>query len=77
MAVTKQNKEASPTVRTSENINILDGDTINTKIPQTTIMVSGQSDLAKLTDYPAGVLAFTAGYQKIWQKGINGSWVEV
>lgn len=77
MAITKQNKEAPYTVRTSENINVVDGNTINTKIPQTSIMVSAQSDLAKLADYPAGVLAFTAGYKQIWQKAVDGTWVEV
>lgn len=69
--------QAMETIRTSENINIVDGNDILIHVPQTNIMVSGQSDLSKLADYPAGVLAFTAGYTQIWQKGIDGTWVEV
>lgn len=38
-------------------------------------MVTQQSDLQYIPeDVPIGTIAFTAGFKKIWQKDIDGSW---
>lgn len=45
--------------------------------PSQSVMVSEQSDLADLTDYGVGTIAYTAGFKKLWQKSADGTWVEV
>lgn len=45
--------------------------------PSQSVMVSGQSDLAGLTNYGVGTIAYTAGFKKLWQKSASGTWVEV
>lgn len=43
--------------------------------PSDSVMVTQQSDLQYIPeDVPIGTIAFTAGFKKIWQKDIDGSW---
>lgn len=42
------------------------------------VMVESESDLDSLPDtYQPGSLAFTAGYQQMWQLAADGTWVEI
>ena len=41
------------------------------------VMVESSSDLADLTGYPAGTIAYTAGFGSIWQLGTDGEWASV
>lgn len=41
------------------------------------VMVESQSDLSYLTDYSPGTVAYTAGYEHIWQKSIDDEWVSI
>ena len=41
------------------------------------VMVSSESDLSSMTQYPPGTIAFTAGFKRIWQLSIEGQWVDV
>ncbi len=41
------------------------------------IMIPSESDLANLKDYEPGSIAFTAGYNKVWQLDAEGNWVSV
>lgn len=38
------------------------------------VMVESESDLANLTNYGIGTIAYTAGFQKVWQKDADGTW---
>lgn len=46
-------------------------------IPAKAVLVTAQSDLANLPVYPAGTVAYTAGFKAMWQLAASGSWVEV
>ena len=46
-------------------------------IPDQSIYVNSQSDLASLTDVPVGTFAIQYGFSHIWQLNASGSWVEV
>ena len=41
------------------------------------VMVESESDLANLTDTCPGMIAFTAGYNHIWQMDADGTWVDM
>jgi len=41
------------------------------------VLISAESELDLLDDYPVGTLAFTAGFTTMWQKDVSGSWVSV
>ncbi len=41
------------------------------------VCVTGENDLAQLTGYSPGSIAFTAGYRNIWQLGADGTWVDL
>lgn len=45
-------------------------------VPCKAVMVTSQTDLANLPDYPAGTIAFTAGFVNMWQKDASGNWAE-
>ena len=45
--------------------------------PAKSVMVSGQADLASLTGYGPGTMAYTAGYKSMWQLSVSGEWVAV
>lgn len=43
--------------------------------PSDSVMVSSADDLDVIPeDVPIGTIAFTAGYKKIWQKDVDGTW---
>lgn len=44
--------------------------------PMLMVLISSQSDLSSLTDYEAGSIAYTAGFNKMWQKAPDGTWAE-
>ena len=41
------------------------------------VMVESESDLANLPTYPAGTMAYTAGFQAMWQLDASGNWVSM
>lgn len=44
---------------------------------QSFVMVRNQDDLALLSSYSAGTVAYTAGMTAVWQKGADGEWEEM
>lgn len=42
-----------------------------------TVMIGSESDLTVLTDLVPTSVAYTAGFKSIWQKDVDGTWVEV
>lgn len=45
--------------------------------PAPSVLVTAQTDLANLPEYPAGTIAYTAGFQAMWQLDASGSWVSM
>lgn len=52
---------------------VVDGTIVNNAVTEM-VLVSGQADLNLLTDYSPGTIAYTAGYQAMWQKAPDGTW---
>lgn len=69
--------DMAPVKKTKAIGNYLTAEDTVVNVPITQVMVSGASDLERLSNYPPTTIAYTAGYNKIWQKGIDGTWVEV
>lgn len=55
-------------------ISYVKNDRIIRNVPIQTVLVSSDSDLELLQDYSPGTIAYTAGYQQMWQKSPNGTW---
>lgn len=47
---------------------------IHQNVQAANVMVKAQDDLASLTDYEPGTVAFTAGFKNVWQKKADGTW---
>ena len=58
---------------------VLTGDTIVVDTPTPSIMIEEESQLSDLSmdDYPAGSIAYTAGFGAMWQRGADGNWVRM
>lgn len=56
---------------------VVHGNLLVKDTPAPAVLVSSLSDLANLPAYPAGTIAYTAGYQLMWQLSAAGDWVSV
>ena len=45
--------------------------------PAASVLVTAESDLAGLPAYPAGTIAYTAGFKAMWQLSAAGEWVSI
>lgn len=45
--------------------------------PAASVIVTAESDLAQLTNYEVGTIAYTAGFAKMWQLDASGNWISV
>lgn len=45
--------------------------------PAKSVMVASESDLDLLASYAPGTVAYTAGYENMWQKSIADEWVQI
>lgn len=45
--------------------------------PAKTVMIASESDLSYLANYSPGTIAYTAGYENIWQKSVTDEWVSI
>lgn len=56
-----------------------DGETIVRHVNPSTVLVSSEADLSteEMSDLAPSSIAYTAGFANIWQKAVNGTWVEV
>ena len=75
------NHKEGSVVDAVQNVGMLDyidenGDLHVDEKPAAVLIRTG-NDLALVSDYPVGTIAYTAGFAKIWQKGANGTWTEV
>ena len=55
---------------------VKDGE-LHENAPTNAIMVESESDLANLEGYYPGSVAYTAGFQAIWQLNSDGEWVSM
>ena len=56
---------------------VVHGNVLVKDTPAPAVLVSDQSDLENLPAYPAGTIAYTAGFQAMWQLNAAGSWISV
>ena len=41
------------------------------------VLIGSAADLTQLTDLTPGSIAYTAGFESMWQLGANGEWTEI
>ena len=46
-------------------------------IPDHSVYVTGENDLATLTDLPVGTFAIQYGFSHVWQLDPTGTWIEI
>ena len=67
-------------VTTLGNVDFVDADgAIHTEEPVRGVMVRSEDDLAlsAFEDYSPGTIAFTAGFENLWQKAADGTWASI
>lgn len=55
-------------------ITYVKGDRLIRNVPVQMVLVSSESDLDALEEFSPGTIAYTAGYQTMWQKAPDGTW---
>lgn len=56
---------------------VVNGNSLIKDSPAPSVLVTAQTDLANLPAYPAGTIAYTAGFKAMWQLSAAGDWVSV
>ena len=56
---------------------VVHGDLLVKDTPAPTVLVEAETDLAQLPAYPAGTIAYTAGFKGMWQRNTSGNWISV
>mgnify|MGYP007038268228 FL=1 len=73
----KGEEDVTAIVSTLCNIDFVKGNTIYRGSPMKLVMVQSDDDLAVLESYEPGAIAFTRGFESMWQKGIDGEWATI
>lgn len=69
--------EYQDVVNTRGNLDYVKDGEVFTNNPSQSVMVNTADDLDLLTNYNPGTIAYTAGFASMWQKSLDGTWVEV
>lgn len=77
MTIKGAGKPPITTVATSVNDVVIDNNDVQAYVPAPTVLIRSQSDLASLPNYPAGTMAYTAGFAAMWQKSVAGEWISM
>ena len=73
----KQNKNGYfDAVQNIGDTDYVENGKIHKNAPIKLVLVGSQSDLALLTDYEPGTIAYTAAFATMWQLGVDGTWAE-
>lgn len=64
-------------VQQMDNIDYVDDGEIVKNVPIKSVMVESSDDLTDLTGYSPGTIAFTTGFESVWQKSAAGTWTEI
>lgn len=69
----------SDVVNTTGNLDYIKNGKLFKNQPTPSVMVTAETDLDSdlLSGYPAGTIAYTAGFANMWQKDASGEWVEL
>ena len=59
------------------NIDYVKNGVIYKNAPCVAVLIASSADLELLEDYEAGTVAFTAGFENMWQKDIDGTFVQM
>lgn len=69
--------EFQDVVNTRGNLDYVKNEIIYRNNPSQCVMVNSEGDLSRLSSYSPGTIAYTAGFVSMWQKSLDGTWVEV
>lgn len=62
----------------AQNVNdVVHGDLLVKDTPAPTVLIESENDLQELPPYPAGTIAYTAGFKVMWQLDTKGDWVSI
>lgn len=64
-------------VQTSGANDVVHGNLLVKDTPAPSVLVTAGSDLTKLPAYPAGTMAYTAGFKAMWQLDASGEWISI
>lgn len=67
-------KSAAPGMGATDVLN--DG-TLYKNSPAPSVLVPSEADLGDLPEYPAGTIAYTAGFKAMWQLDAAGDWIAI
>ena len=69
----------SDVVNTTVNLDYIKNGKLFKNQSTPSVMVTAETDLDSdlLSGYPAGTVAYTAGFANMWQKDASGEWVEL
>ncbi len=72
-------KKSGPIGRqqTSSEVDFIKNGVLYKEATASAVLVTAQSDLASLTGYAPGTIAYTAGFKNIWELSAAGTWVDV
>jgi hypothetical protein len=56
---------------------VVNGNDLTPNVAVPSVLVESQSNLANLPPYPAGTIAYTAGFKAMWQLNAAGSWISM
>ena len=68
---------SSDLVNTTGNLDYIKNGKIYKNAPTSSVLVTAKSDLASLTKYEAGTVAYTAGFANMWQLNAAGEWIAI
>ena len=67
----------SDIVQTNGNIDYVANGRLHTNTPIKSVMITAETDLALLTGYEPGTIAYTAGFGSMWQLAADGTWASI
>lgn len=70
-------KRISDVVQDTGNTDYILGNAIYKNSPTKSVLVTAESDLSRLSDYDPGTVAYTAGFEAMWQKDATGEWISM
>ena len=80
LAIKTNDKENNSYVDQTQDIGNIDyvkNNTIYKNNPCKAVLISNEQDLTKLSEYPPGTMAYTAGFRSLWQLSISREWISV
>ena len=68
----------SDVANTTGNLDYVQDGKLYKNNPTPSVLITAETDLESLLGgYPAGTVAYTAGFADMWQKDASGEWIEL